>query len=111
MDVKKLDMFFKVNSEKFPEDKLALIRDKMAQCDDSRFAMIASVKLKNPKNMLLVSIFLGGYGIDRFMLGDIAMGALKFFTAGLFCILWIADIFTIQNKTKELNYNKIMQVL
>lgn len=34
-------------------------------------------KLHSPKNLLLISIFLGGLGINRFMLGDTKMGVLK----------------------------------
>ena len=45
------------------------------------------------------------------MLGDIGMGILKLLTGGVCGILTIIDWFTVQNRTRELNYNNIMMVL
>ena len=111
MDANKLDSYFLNNAKCFPNDKIVFIREKMSQADDSRYVVISSVELKNPTTMLLISIFLGELGVDRFMLGNTGMGVLKLLTMGLCGILWLIDIFTISKKTKELNYNKIMQVL
>ena len=44
---------------------------------------------------LLLSIFLGTLGIDRFYLGKIGTGVLKLVTAGGFGIWWIIDIILI----------------
>lgn len=111
MDTNKLDMYFLNNTKYFPADKVALIRDKMQHADDSRYMMISSVELKDPTTMMLISIFLGEFGVDQFMLGNTGKGVLKLLTGGLCGILWIIDFCTISKKTKELNYNKIMQVL
>lgn len=61
--------------------------------------------------MLLISIFLGEIGVDRFMLGDVGMGILKLLTLGVCGILTIVDWFTITKRTKELNFNNIMTIL
>ena len=59
----------------------------------------------------LISIFVGGWGVDRFMLDDIGLGVLKLLTAGG-CGIWtIVDWFLIQDKTKEYNYNKLQAYL
>lgn len=48
--------------------------------------------MKNKTTALLLSIFLGGLGIDRFYLGYTGMGVLKLLTGGCFGILYIIDI-------------------
>lgn len=42
--------------------------------DDDKFSLISTVQMKDPNTVLLVSIFLGVLGIDRFMIGDTGMG-------------------------------------
>lgn len=111
MDANKMDMFFIANGKKLPAEKAVLIREKMAQIDDSRYATISSVELKDPTTMLLVSIFLGEFGVDRFMLGETGMGILKLLTAGLCGILWLIDLIGITKKVKEYNYNELMKIL
>ena len=45
------------------------------------------------------------------MLGDTGMGVLKLLTGGLCGILTIVDWFTVQNRTRELNFNRLAMVL
>ncbi len=51
--------------------------------------------MKNKTTALVLSIFVGELGIDRFYLGYTGIGLLKLFTAGCFGILWIIDIIQI----------------
>lgn len=99
------------NAKFFPEEKIAMIKSKLDTLDEDRFLMVTSLDLKDPTTMLIISIVGGSLGIDRFMLGDTAMGVLKLFTGGLCGILTIVDWFSIQRKAKELNFNKLMLVL
>ena len=87
------------------------IKEKLLAMDENKFSLISTVELKDPTTLLLISIFLGGLGIDRFMIGDVGMGILKLLTGGCCGILTIVDWFTISNKTKELNFNNIMTIL
>ncbi len=44
---------------------------------------------------LLLSIFVGKFGIDRFYLGYYGTGVLKLITLGGFGVWWLIDIFLI----------------
>jgi TM2 domain-containing membrane protein YozV len=96
--------------ESFPNEKVMLVKERIEKLDDSKLIVLSSIEYKDPTTMLLISIFLGSLGIDRFMLGDTAMGVLKLLTGGLCGILTIIDWFTVTNKAKELNFNKFMQI-
>lgn len=111
MDQQKVDMFIMTNQKYFPAEKIMYLKDKLRTMDDEKFSLISTIELKDPTTILLVSIFLGGLGIDRFMLGDTGMGILKLLTGGLCGILTIVDWFTISKKTKELNFNNVMALI
>ena len=111
MDQNKVDMYIMTNQKYFPAEKIMYIKEKLAAMDENKFAMISTIEMKDPTTILLVSIFLGNLGVDRFMLGDIGMGILKLLTCGVCGILTIIDWFTISKKTKELNFNNVMTML
>jgi TM2 domain-containing membrane protein YozV len=111
MNVEKVDMFILTNQKYFPPEKIMYLKEKLLALDDSKFTMISTVELKDPTTILLVSIFLGTLGIDRFMIGDTGMGILKLLTLGCCGILTIIDWFTISKKTKDVNFNKIMPLI
>jgi len=107
----KVDFYMMTNQKFFPADKAMFIRQRLFELPDDRFAMISSIELKDPTTMLVISLLLGYLGIDRFMLGDTTMGVLKLLTGGCCGILSIIDWFSIQEKTRELNFNNLMAVL
>ena len=107
----RVDMFIMTNQKYLPAEKMAFLRQRMLEADESKFQMLSTVELKDPTTLLLISIFLGGLGIDRFMLGDTGMGVLKLLTGGCCGVLTIVDWFSIQKKTKELNFNKLAMLL
>ena len=111
MDQNKVDMWLMANNKYFPPEKILYIKEKLLAMDDSRFTMLTAIELKDPTTVLLISIFLGGLGIDRFMIGDIGMGVLKLLTGGCCGILTIIDWFLISKLTKETNFNKLMTLL
>ena len=51
--------------------------------------------MKNKTPALILSILVGGLGVDRFYLGYAGMGILKLLTGGCFGILYIIDIVNI----------------
>ena len=107
----KVDMYIVTNQKYLPAEKVVFLKQKLLEADENKFSMVSSIEFKDPTTILLVSIFLGTLGIDRFMLGETGMGILKLLTAGLCGILTIVDWFSVQKKARELNYNKIMIVL
>lgn len=111
MDQNKIDMYIMTNQKYFPAEKIMYLKDKLRTMDEEKFSLISTIEFKDPTTILLVSIFLGGLGIDRFMLGDTGMGILKLLTAGLCGILTIIDWFTVSKKAKELNFNNVMALL
>jgi TM2 domain-containing membrane protein YozV len=110
MEQNKIDLFIATMGEKFPAAKLMYIRDQLSKLDDSKMPIIQSVEYKDTTTVLLFSIFLGSWGVDRFMLGETGLGILKLLTCGG-CGIWtIIDWFTIKDRTKEYNYQKFSQV-
>ena len=108
MDQQKVDMYIMTNQKYFPAEKIMLIKERLLALDEQRFQMVSMIELKDPTTLLLISIFIGGLGIDRFMIGDTGMGILKLLTGGCCGVLTIIDWFTISKKTKELNFNNFM---
>ena len=108
MDQQKVDMYIMTNQKYFPAEKIMLIKERLLALDEQRFQMVSMIELKDPTTLLLISIFIGGLGIDRFMIGDTGMGILKLLTGGCCGVLTIIDWFTISKKTKELNFNNVM---
>ena len=111
LDQNKIDMYIMTNQKFFPEEKIVYLKDKLRTMDEEKFSLISTIEMKDPTTILLVSIFLGALGIDRFMLGDTGMGILKLLTCGCCGILTIIDWFTVSKKAKEANFNKIMSLL
>ena len=111
MDTQKVDMYIMANQKYFPAEKMIFIRERLLSMDDAKFPMIASLGLQDPTTLLIVSIFAGSFGIDRFMLGDVGLGVLKLLTMGG-CGIWpIVDWFTVQRRTQEQNLSKLMMFL
>jgi TM2 domain-containing membrane protein YozV len=54
-----------------------------------------SVSPRNFTTVLLLTIFLGFFGVHRFVVGKVGTGLLYVFTYGVFLIGWIVDIITV----------------
>jgi TM2 domain-containing membrane protein YozV len=88
-----------------------LIREKLLSIDDSKSGIVHSLQFKEPTTALIISIFGGAYGIDRFYIGDTGMGVGKLLTCGGLGIWAIVDWFLIQGATKEKNLEKFNQAM
>lgn len=108
MDVQRVDMYIMQNQKFFPAESIIQVREMLLQLPDEKFALLSSMDLKDPTIMLIVSLFAGGWGIDRFLLGDTTMGVVKLLTAGGCGVISIIDWFSVQNKTKEINLTNFL---
>lgn len=70
-----------------------------------------SSSLKDRNTVLILSVILGVWGVDRFYVGDMGMGLLKLFTLGGCGILWLIDIFIIRDRADGYNRNKAHEIL
>jgi TM2 domain-containing membrane protein YozV len=111
MEAQKVDMFIMTNAKFFESHQINMIRERLIAIDDSKWPMISTVQLKDPTTSLIVSLLAGGFGVDRFMIGDVGLGVGKLLTCGGFGIWAIIDWFMIQAATREKNAQKIQQFL
>lgn len=99
-------------SGKIPEDKAIILKQKLEGTSDDMVTDIAAMNLYNPTHVLLFSIFLGGFGVDRFVIGDTGVGIAKLLLGWVTCGIWpIIDIFITYKRAKEKNISKILQIL
>lgn len=68
------------------------------KCGAKQSGGAGATKKVNYVVILLVSIFLGWLGIDRFMMGQVGLGIVKLITMGGFGIWWFIDIILIALK-------------
>ncbi|MBL7928821.1 MAG: TM2 domain-containing protein [Bacteroidia bacterium] len=111
MDSQKVDLFLMTNAKFFESHQVQMIRERLLNLDDSKWAMIQSVQLKDPTTMLIISLLGGGLGIDRFMVGDTGLGVGKLLTCGGLGIWTIVDWFMIMGVTRQKNLEKMHQVM
>lgn len=111
MDSQKVDMFIMSNAKFFESYQINAIRERLLVIDDSKWAIISTVQLKDPTISLIISILAGTIGIDRFIIGDIGLGIGKLLTCGGLGIWTIVDWFLIQGATRDKNMQKIQNYL
>lgn len=110
MTKEKLDMFIISKSKYFPAEALPMIREKLERLEDEKLLTLEALELKEPTTLLIVSLLAGSLGIDRFLLGDVGMGVLKILTC--WCgIFMIVDWFTVMDRTKQKNLNKLLTAI
>lgn len=88
---------FQIIIDKYSESEVAIEANK-------EILALKNLKVRKWKTALLLSIFLGMVGADRFYLGDFKKGLWKFFTGGGIYIWWIVDIIRIAtNNMRDVN--------
>jgi len=85
------------------------VRNQLEKLDDEKLMYLQSLNYKSPMVVFLMAFFLGGFGVDRFMLGQTGLGVLKILTCGGAGIWALVDLFTAFGRAKEYNYIKFSQ--
>ena len=111
MEQQKVDMFIMNNGSKLPENQVALLREKLLKVDEEKWFTISSIQFKDPMTALILSLFLGSLGIDRFYLGHTGLGVGKLLTCGGAGIWTIIDWFMIMGAAREENAKKLLNNL
>lgn len=111
MEQNNINAFFAIATDKLPVEKLPVLREQIEKLPDDRLTILQGTPFKNPTTMIIIAFFLGGFGVDRFMLGNTGLGILKLLTCGGAGIWAIIDLFTASKRAKDWNYKKVMEML
>ncbi len=92
-------------------EELAYVQNVIKDMNEDQaklFSNIYNVRRKDPQLVLLVAVlgFIGIAGVQRFVLGQIGMGLLYLFTAGLCLIGTIVDM--VNHKRLAFEYNVVV---
>lgn len=96
-----------------PNDGSSLILQEVLKgVPDEAYLRIIAIQTKSPPTVLILSICLGVFGVDRFYIGDIGLGVAKLLLGWLTFGIWpLIDIFLCYKKAKEYNYQKLTQAI
>jgi TM2 domain-containing membrane protein YozV len=111
MEAQKVDMFLMMNAKFFETHQIPFIRERLLALDDSKYLMLQTAGFKDPTISLIVSLIGGYFGIDRFLIGDTGLGVAKLLTCGGLGIWTIIDWFMIMGRTREVNFERLQQLL
>ena len=103
-----VQQYIMANANFFPEGSVNELGARLSKLSQNQFNAIQGIQLKDPMIMLLLSLFLGGWGVDRFLLKETGLGVVKLLTCGG-CGIWtIIDWFLVMNKTREFNQKLVL---
>lgn len=112
METNQANALFMQYKELVPQDKIAILKNALNNANDSSYDNVSMAKTYNPTTVLLCSIFLGGIGVDRFIIGDVGLGIAKLLFGWITLGIWpLIDIFFSYKKAKEKNLQTILSSL
>ena len=90
--------------------EVALVKKDLSNDERMQFDLQFATRRKNPTTALILSLFLGTVGVDRFYIGDTGLGFAKLFTLGGLWIWTIVDLFLIQKAARTKNVAAIREI-
>jgi len=108
MEQSKVNQFMLLHGDKFSTEDLFAIKERLEELDDSKLSLIIAQDYHKPSTLFWVSFFLGGLGVDRFVIGHVGLGLAKLFLGWLTLFIWpLVDwLFFIKKAAKAVNFEK-----
>ncbi|HFU4465317.1 TPA: TM2 domain-containing protein [Streptococcus suis] len=119
-----LQQYIVSKSSYLPSDKLLLLQRELEDLDEGALNALMMVELRQPLIALMLAIFFGEFGVDRFYIGNKELGFAKLIAFGISFVtlfiliglllfmglyLWkFIDCFLIMKACKEANYQRLM---
>lgn len=104
-------MFIVANGKFFRPEIVPQIRQQLLNAPEEKWVTLQAMPYKDPTTALIISIFAGYLGIDRFYIGDTGIGVGKLLTFGG-CGIWtLVDWFLIMDATRDKNAQMLANVL
>ena len=100
-----ISSFIIKNQKRFFPADLIQIKDVLQSMPDNQLMTLNGVNFKDPTVSVVLSVLVGGLGVDRFYIGDTGLGVLKLITGGGLGIWWLVD------KTKENNKEDLNETI
>ena len=69
-----VDQWLAINAKYFPTEQVQYIRQRLEALPEQQLSMLYSISFQDPTMMLVISLFGGSLGIDRFILGQVGHG-------------------------------------
>ena len=112
MESEQLNSILVVLSSKIPAGCSPSVRARLESSNVSAEEIMAFTnQMSEPTVAIILSIFLGVLGVDRFYIGDTGIGVGKLLTFGGCYIWWLIDIFLIIDATKQKNFERLSRYL
>lgn len=106
-----VQQFLLMNSNKFEGADHLVLQKTLNDISQEKIHQIYMVDLKDPQMVLICSLLFGGAGVDRFIIGDVGLGILKFITLGGLGIWTIIDCFLTYKKARRVNFYRVMEIV
>lgn len=105
-------LLLSVWNNKIPSENLLMLQAQLESIDEKEAISLSLIPLKEPFVGLLLGLFFGMFGVDRFYKGDIGLGVAKLLLCWLTLGIWaLIDLFFVYTGIKKDNFQKIMQAI
>lgn len=108
MDADKVNLFIATKGSNFPAESIPMIKERLLNLPSENEMAVMAMEYTNPILTIVLSVFFGELGVDRFIIGDIGLGIGKLLTGGGCGVWWLIDLFLIMGATKKKNFEKFI---